>query len=104
MGEWRTVFEEEVEGRLVTVKIYRSEDTADDDGDEGPAVRVTTTSVDNYPGVLEDEDGDTLLLEREDTGRLMTLEPYSLDDLAGELMEIGFSLEGAASVASKVPG
>ena len=39
MGEWRTVFEEEVEGRLVTVKIYQSEDTADDDGDEGPAVR-----------------------------------------------------------------
>ena len=39
MGEWRTVFEEEVEGRLVTVKIYQSEDTADDDGDEG-AVRV----------------------------------------------------------------
>ena len=91
MGEWRTVFEEEVEGRLVTVKIYQSEDTADDDGDEGPCV-------------LEDEDGDTLLLEREDAGRLMTLEPYSLDDLAGELMEIGFSPEAAASVASKVPG
>ena len=34
----------------------------------------------------------------------MTLEPYSLDDLAGELMEIGFSPEAAASVASKVPG
>ena len=34
--------------------------------------------------MLEDEDGDTLLLEREDAGRLMTLEPYSLDDLAGD--------------------
>ena len=40
MGEWRTVFEEEVEGRLVTVKIYQSEDTADDDGDEGACWRT----------------------------------------------------------------
>ena len=101
MGEWNTVFEDEVEGRLVAVKVYRSDDPADDG--EAPAVRVTTTSVDDYPGVLEKEDGDTLLIEREDAGRLITLEPDSLDDLEGELMEVGFSPEAAALVASKVP-
>ena len=83
MGEWNAVFEDEVEGRLVTIKVYRSDEPADED--EGPAVRVTTTSVDDYPDVLE-QDGDTLLLEREDAGRLITLEPDSLDDLEGELM------------------
>ena len=34
---------------------------------------------------------------------LITLEPYSLEDLEGELMEVGFSPEAAAQIASKVP-
>jgi hypothetical protein len=101
MGEWKTVFEDEVEGRLVTVKVYQTDEAADKDGD--PAVRVTTTSIDDYPGVLEEEDEDTLLVEREDAGRLITLEPYSLDDLEGELIEVGFSPEAGAIIASKVP-
>lgn len=103
MGEWNTVFEGEVEGRLVTVKVYQSTDEADREDDGGPAVRVTTTSVDDYPGILEEEDGDTLLVEREEAGRLITLEPYSLKDLEGELMEVGFSPEAAATIVSKVP-
>jgi hypothetical protein len=102
MGEWKTVFEDEVEGRLITIKAYQSEEA--DGEDDGPTpVRVITTSVDDYPGVLEEEDGDTLLVEREDAGRLITLEPDSLDDLEGELMEVGFSPEAAANIASKVP-
>jgi hypothetical protein len=101
MGEWKTVFEDEVDGRLVTVKVYQSNEAVD--SDDGLAVRVTTTSVDDYPGVLVAEDGDTLLVEREDAGRLITLEPYSLDDLEGELMEVGFSPEAAVTIASKVP-
>jgi hypothetical protein len=103
MGEWKTVYEEEVEGRLVTVKMYQGEDTADGEGDDGPAVRVMTTSVDDYPDLPEDEDVDTLSIEREEAGHLMTFEPYSLDDLEGELMEVGFSPEAAANIASKVP-
>jgi hypothetical protein len=102
MGEWKTVFEDEVEGRLVAVKVYHTDQAADEDGDEGPAVRVTTTSVDEYPAAVE-EDGDTLLLEREDISRLITLEPDGLEDLEGELMEVGFSPEAATIIAGKVP-
>jgi hypothetical protein len=100
MGEWKTVFEGEVEERLVTVKLYESAEV--ENQDESLALRVTTTSVDDNPGVLE-EGGGTLLVEREDTGRLITLEPYGLDDLEGELMEVGFSPQAAAAIASKVP-
>ena len=103
MGEWTTVYEDEIEGRLVTVKVYQSDEVVAEDQNEGPAVRITTTSVDEYPGVLEEVDGDDLLIEREETRRLITLEPYSLDDLEGELMEVGFSPEAAAQIASKVP-
>ncbi|WP_201835778.1 hypothetical protein [Microvirga zambiensis] len=105
MGEWATVYEDEIEGQLVTLKVYRSDQEADDDdGDDGPAIRVTTTSAEEYPSALEaDKDADTLLLERELTKRPITLEPYSLEDLEGELMEVGFSPEAAAQIASKVP-
>jgi hypothetical protein len=37
MGEWKTVYEDKVEERWVTLKVYESED----DGDEDPVVRVT---------------------------------------------------------------
>jgi hypothetical protein len=83
------------------VKVYQSDEVTD--GNEDPAVRVTTTSAVDYHGVLEEEDGDTLLVEWEDAGRLITLELYSLDDLERELMEVGFSPEAAATIASKVP-
>jgi hypothetical protein len=103
MGEWKTVFEDEVEGRLVTVKVYQSEEV--DGEDDGPTpVRVTTTSLDDYPGTLEQDDNQMLLMAPEEAGRLITLEPYSLDDLEGELMEVGFSPEAAATIARKVPG
>ncbi|WP_262029497.1 hypothetical protein [Microvirga sp. Mcv34] len=102
MGEWNTVFEGEVEGRLVTVKVYQSADGEDHEDEGDPTVRVTTTTVDDYPGVLEGEDGNTLLVEREEAGRLVTLEPYSLNDLEGELMEVGFSPGAAATIRSKV--
>ncbi|NBJ13480.1 hypothetical protein [Microvirga arsenatis] len=103
MGEWNTVFEGEIEGHLVTVKVYQSTGEVDCEDDGGPAVRVTTTSFDDYPGIPEEEDGDTLLVEREGAGRLVTLEPYSLNDLEGELMEVGFSPAAAATIVSKVP-
>ncbi len=100
MGEWKTVFEDEVEGRPVTVKVYQSDEA--EGGDEGQPVRVITT--DEYPDVLDEKDGQTPLVDPEDAGRLITLEPYSLDDLEGELMEVGFSPEAAAMIVSKVPG
>jgi hypothetical protein len=32
MGEWKTVYEDEVEEHWVTVKVYESEDDKDEDG------------------------------------------------------------------------
>jgi hypothetical protein len=102
MGEWKTVYEDEVEGRLVTVKAYHSDEPEDED--DGPTpVRVTTTSLDEYPGTLEQDGNQMLLVAPEEAGRLITLEPDSLDDLEGDLMEVGFSPEAAALIASKVP-
>ncbi|PVE20862.1 hypothetical protein DC522_29905 [Microvirga sp. KLBC 81] len=103
MDEWQTVFEDEIEGRLVTVQVYQSYEAADGNEDEGPPVRVTTTSVDDYPGVLEEEDGDNSDFKRDGSGASITLEPCSLDDLEGELMEVGFSPEAATTIASKIP-
>ncbi|WP_201832726.1 hypothetical protein [Microvirga zambiensis] len=104
MSEWATVYEDEIEGRPVTVKVYRSDQAAEDDGDEGPAIRVTTTSTEGAPSALEEgNDADTLLVDREPTARLITLEPDSVEDLEGELMEVGFSPEAAAQIASKIP-
>ena len=48
MGEWKTVYEDEVEERWVTVKVYETEDNMD--GDEGPAVRVTAAPIEDDGG------------------------------------------------------
>ena len=55
MGEWTTVYEDEIEGRLVTLKVYRSDQAADEDGDDDPAIRVTTTSAEGSASVVEDD-------------------------------------------------
>jgi hypothetical protein len=39
MGEWKVVYQDEVEGRWVTLKVYESEN--DEDGEDAPVVRVT---------------------------------------------------------------
>jgi hypothetical protein len=101
MGEWNTIFEGEVEGRRVVVKVYQNSAAAERE-DDSPAVRVTTTSIDEFPRVPEC-DGGTLLIERQEAARFVTLEPYSLDDLEGELMEVGFSPEAATTIARNVP-
>jgi hypothetical protein len=36
-------------------------------------------------------------------GALITLEPDTLDDLEGDLIEVGLSTEAAARIVSKVP-
>ena len=47
MGEWNTVYEDEVEGRWVTVKVYASDD--DEDGDEGPVVLLQVSIAISSP-------------------------------------------------------
>jgi hypothetical protein len=80
MGEWKTVYEDEVEGRPVAIKVYESEDAEDED--EGIAVRVVTTSIRDDEGALEqNDDGQTLIASPAAAGTPITLEPAMLDDL-----------------------
>jgi hypothetical protein len=102
MGEWKTVYEDEVEERWVTVKVYESED--DEDGDEDPVVRVTITPIEDVEGRLEqDEHGQRPVAEADAADRAITLEPDPVEDLEEELIEIGFSPEAAAWIVRKVP-
>jgi hypothetical protein len=102
MGEWKTVYEDEVEGRWVTVKVYESED--DVDGDEGPVVRVTITPIDDVEGELEQNGTvQTPVAEADAADSSITLEPDPVEDLEEELIEIGFSPEAAVWIVRKVP-
>ena len=37
MGEWTTVYEDEIEGRLVTVKVYQSDEVVAEDQRRRPS-------------------------------------------------------------------
>jgi hypothetical protein len=99
MGEWKTVFDGEVEGRAVVVKIYDSGDDESDDGE--PAVRVTTVPVGDGASALERNE-QAPLAGPEEAGSII-LDPATFADLEEELIEIGFSPEAAARIASMVP-
>jgi hypothetical protein len=102
MGEWKTVFDGEIEGRPVTVKVYESE--VDEDEDAEPAVRVTTTSLADDAGAFEpNEDGQTLFASTEPPSASITLDPAAFSDLEEELIEVGFSWEAAAHIVRTVP-
>jgi hypothetical protein len=102
MGEWRTVYEDEVEERWVTVTVYESED--DENGDEGPVVRVTAAPIEDDEGRLEQNEGGQMpVAGAEAASSSITLEPDPLDDLEEELIEIGLSPKAAAWIVSKVP-
>jgi hypothetical protein len=96
MGEWKTVFEGEVEERLVMVKVYESEDAADENTE--PAVRVTTTAIADHRGALQ-----TVIAGPEAEDTTITLDPAIFGDLEEELVEVGFSPEAAARIVSTVP-
>jgi hypothetical protein len=94
MGEWKTVYEDEVEGRWVTLRTYESED----DGDDDPVVRVTVAPLEDAE---QDEGGRKPVAGTEDNS--ITLEPDPVEDLEEELLEIGFSPVAAAWIVGKVP-
>jgi hypothetical protein len=94
MGEWKTIYEDEVEERWVTLKVYESED----DGDEDPVVRVTVAPIKDAE---QDEGGREPGAEDEDN--LIILEPDPVEDLEEELLEIGFSPVATAWIVGKVP-
>jgi hypothetical protein len=103
MGKWDTVINEEFDGHLVVVEVYRS-DVETDSGQGGqPGIRVTITCLRDC-----DDDMDIAASEQTKTatydsaGALITLEPDTLDELEGDLIEVGFSTEAAARISSKV--
>jgi hypothetical protein len=98
MGEWKVVYEDEVEGRWVTLKVYESEN--DEDGDDDPVVRVTVVPMQN---VEPNEDGQKPAtgVDADDTS--ITLDPDAVEDLEEELIEVGFSSEAATWIVGKVP-
>lgn len=98
MGEWKTVYADEVEGRWVTLKVYESEDAEEEDAD--PVVRVTVAPIED---VEQNEDGQKLVAETDADDKSITLDPDAVEDLEEELIEIGFSPAAAAWIVSKVP-
>jgi hypothetical protein len=98
MGEWKTVYADEVEGRWVTLRTYESEN--DEDGDDGLVVRVTLTPMQN---VEPDDDEHKLMTGADADDNSITLDPDAVEDLKEELIEIGFSAEAAARLVGKVP-
>src|SRR5215207_9753065 len=98
MGEWKTVYEDEVEGRWVTLKAYESEDAEDEDDD--PVVRVTVAPIEHGE---QNEEGQTPATRTDADDNSITLDPDQVEDLNEELIELGFSSEAAAWIVSKVP-
>jgi hypothetical protein len=104
MGKWDTVIKDEFDGHLVVVEVRRSDFEMGIGQDGQPGVRVTITC-------LRDCDDEMDMAAREQTsmttydpaGALITLEPDTLDELEGDLIEVGFSTEAAARIVSRVP-
>jgi len=103
MGEWKTVYEDEVEGSWVTLKAYESEDDEEED-DDGPVVRVTVAPVDDEAGEPKPTgDEPKPVSEADEDDKSITLDPDAIDDLEDELIEIGFSPAAVAWIVGKVP-
>ena len=104
MGKWDTVIKGEFDGHLVVVEVRRSdfETGIGQDGQHGARITITC---------LRDCDDEMVTTAREQTstaiydpaGALITLEPDTLDELEGDLVEVGFSTEAAARIVSRVP-
>jgi len=102
MGEWKTVYADEVEGRWVTLKAYESEDAEDEDAD--PVVRVTVAPIaDETEEPEQAGDEPKPVPEPDADDNSITLDPDAVEDLEEELIEIGFSPEAAAWIVGKVP-
>jgi hypothetical protein len=103
MGEWKTVYEDEVEERWVTLKVYESED--DEDADDDPIVRVTVAPIADEAGEAEQAGNPPKpAAGRDADDNSITLDPDAVEDLEEELIEVGFSPEAAMWIVSKVPG
>jgi hypothetical protein len=103
MGKWDTVIKDEFDGHLFVVEIRRPNDQTNIDQDRQSGVRVTITCLrdcDDETGMVASGQMSTETFDM--AGALITLEPDTLDELEGDLIEVGFSTEAAARIASKV--
>jgi hypothetical protein len=103
MGKWDIIIKDEFDGHLVMVEVRRSDFETDNSQGGHPGVRVTITCL------RDCDDTDIAASEQTSTatdapaGALITLEPDTLDELEGDLIEVGFSTEAAARIVSRVP-
>ena len=103
MGKWDTVINDEFDGHLVVVEVRRPNDQPDFGLDGQPGLRVTITCLrdcDDEPGMAASRQAS--VATDDPAGALITLEPDTLDELEGDLIEVGFSTEAAARISSKV--
>ncbi|WP_114947892.1 hypothetical protein [Microvirga calopogonii] len=104
MGEWKTVYADEAEGRWVKLKVYESEADEDEDKDADPVVRVTVAPMADEAEEPEPIGDQPKPISEPDTDdNSITLDPDAGEDLEEELIEIGFSPEAAAWIVGKVP-
>lgn len=105
MGEWKTVYEDEVEERWVTLKVYESKDDEEEEVDDAPVVRVTVAPIADEAGEAEQAGNrPEPAAGRDADDNSITLDPDAVEDLEEELIEVGFSPEAATWIVSKVPG
>ena len=102
MGEWKKVYEDEVEGRWVTLKVYEGEDD-DEEDDDGPVVRVTVAPNDEVGELERMGDKPKTVSEADADDKSITLNPDAVNDLEEELNELGFSPEAVRWIVNKVP-
>jgi hypothetical protein len=103
MGRWDTVIKDEFDGHLVVVEVRRFDFETDIGQDGQPGVRVTITCLrdcDDETGMVTS--GQTSTTTDDSAGALIAFEPDTLDELEGDLIEVGFSTEAAALISSKV--
>jgi hypothetical protein len=99
MGKWDTVINDEFDGHLVVVEVRRPNDQPDIGQDGQLGLRVTITCLRDCD---DETSGQTSMTTYDPAGALITLEPDTVDDLEGDLIEVGFSTEAAARISSKV--
>jgi hypothetical protein len=103
MGNWDTVINDEFDGHLVVVKVRRSGFETDSSQGRHPGVRVTITCLRHCDDTHIAASEQTSTVTDDPAGALITLEPDTLDELQGDLIEAGFITEAAARIVSRVP-
>ena len=93
-----TVYEDEVEGHWVTLKVYESENDEDEDDDR--FVHVTVAPIEHAE---PNEAGQKPVTGADADDNSINLDPDLVEDLKEELIKIGLSPEAATWIVGTVP-